>query len=274
MKGGLREQNQWPMIRIGAAFIGDFFRLGLDLLYPPMPICPLCGRIIKKPSGLRLCHLCLDKMSFIRKPICDRCGRPTRLASSTPCPECRGRNLFYRRSRSVGLYREYFRQAILTMKYRGRPELAEPLAELMAERLKGDKALRRVDVLVPVPLHGDRWMERGYNQAELLARHIGQRTQLPLVNDALSRIKKTGVQNQLSREERLTNVAGAFSVPLPGKVGGKSVLLIDDILTTGSTASECAKVLLAAGARTVDVLTLAVGVVEDQWLKDIEDMEV
>lgn len=271
MKEGFRERSPWPMIKMGAALAEDYLRLGLNLLYPAEPTCPLCGKIIKNRRQLSLCRSCIERVPLIRKPICQRCGRPLRLEASTPCSECRGRKVFYKTARSVGLYRDYFRETILTMKYRAQPELAMPLAELLVERLKSERALRSSEVLVPVPLHTERWMERGYNQAELLARHVGQRCHLPVVSDALHRIKLTGVQNRLNREERWANVHDAFQVSIPSRVSGKSILIIDDILTTGSTASECAKALLAAGSTVVNVLTLAIGVVEEQWTEEGAD---
>lgn len=134
--------------------------------------------------------------------------------------------------------------------------MARPLAALMAEAA-GRTMTLPADVVVPVPLHAVRYRERGFNQAELLAREVAQRLCLPFGGDVLKRTKATGMQSALSRTERKRNVRGAFA---PGRGISGGALLIDDVFSTGFTVSECARVLKAAGADHVLVLTAATAV--------------
>ncbi|HOQ24282.1 MAG TPA: ComF family protein [Bacillota bacterium] len=244
-----------------------------DLIYPPPAVCPLCGRQCPELQEEILCPRCQEAIPFIQPPVCLRCGRPLRLAAANPCHECAGRPLFYQSARAVGLYKDYFRQIILALKYFGRLELAEPLGGLLAARFEDEPELCRTQAIVPVPLHLHRLARRGFNQAELLARAMAKTVRRPVFSDTLERIKATKAQNQLTLEERRSNVAGAFVAANTGQIRGRRVLLVDDIMTTGFTVSECARVLLAAGATEVHVLTLAVGVVEEQWLAGILPMD-
>lgn len=266
MKEFLRPSIFLP-IKFWAEFIGETCRTAEELIYPSVPNCPLCGRQSPDPEGTLICQRCLASIHLIHPPLCLRCGRPVRLNAGTPCSECAGKPLFYRTARAVGLYRDYLRQVILSLKYFGRAELAEPLGGLLAARVEDEPKLRGIEALIPVPLHLQRLARRGFNQAELLARSTAKSIRRPILADVLVRTKATKVQNQLTLEERQANVDDAFSVASPGLIRGRRVLLVDDIMTTGFTVSECAKVLLAAGAAEVHVLTLAVGVVEEQWVE-------
>ena len=143
--------------------------------------------------------------------------------------------------------------AIVRFKYSGRTDLARPLAHLMLPLT----AKLAVDVVVPVPLHGDRLRERGYNQAALLARPVAERLRRPFAPLALGRLRETAAQASLSACERRSNVADAFSVRQPRAVAGKRVLLVDDVRTTGATLAACATPLVAAGAKHVHFLTVA-----------------
>lgn len=253
--------------------MGNLAESVMDLFYPPPPTCPFCGRINRDLAAFSVCSRCIQQLSIIEKPICNRCGRPIRGQASEPCLECRGTEHFYQLSRSVGLYRDYLRTLILALKYHGRPELGNPLGQLLAARLEGEASLRRVDGIIPVPLHPERGMRRGYNQAELIAIPAAKRYRIPLLAEVVERERRTELQSKLTRDARHTNVAGAFRVSQPGLVRGKRLLVVDDIMTTGYTASECAKVLLAAGASWIGVITLAVGLIEEQWLDTEEPLK-
>jgi len=148
------------------------------------------------------------------------------------------------------------REAVLLLKYGGRSSMGRHLGRLMAEAASGLLDLEQFDLLIPVPLHPRRERARGYNQAALLARALGRATGRPVGSRVLRRIRHTEAQHGGQRE-REENVKGAFGVARPDRVQGRKVLLIDDVFTTGATVSECAKVLLAAGADEVGVYTLA-----------------
>jgi len=127
----------------------------------------------------------------------------------------------------------------------------------MAEAGSTMLVVNAVDCLVPVPLHPSREAERGFNQSMLLASRVSRRWGIPIVSRALRRQRPTPPQTDLDADERRRNVKGAFAVSRPGAVNGQHVLLIDDVFTTGATVSECARLLLDAGARTVGVLTVS-----------------
>ncbi len=219
--------------------------IGLDLLFPPH--CAVCGQ-----RGAWLCPACLGGVHRFEPPWCPRCGQPRR--DGGLCRACRQAKGALTSIRSVGGFAGPLRPAIHALKYQGLRVLAEPLGELLAE------AWRRqpwpVDVLVPVPLHRVRLWRRGYNQAELLARAVGQHIALPVEASLLTRYRDTHSQVGLAREERRHNMRNAFAVG-GGAVAGRRVLLIDDVLTTGATLEACAEALCRAGADAVHALTLA-----------------
>jgi ComF family protein len=154
---------------------------------------------------------------------------------------------------SYGEYSGALRQLIHLFKYAKVSTLADEFGTLLSRALPREQ---RFDVLVPMPLHWMRRWHRGFNQSELLARALSRRTGIP-VSNAMRRRRSTPPQAGLTNAERRTNVAGAFAVRSRKAVEGKHVLLIDDVLTTGATASACASVLKRAGAKRVSVLTLA-----------------
>jgi ComF family protein len=149
------------------------------------------------------------------------------------------------------------REAVHAFKFRGRRALAAPLGDLLVEVTDGRLPAGRPGLLVPVPLHPRRERERGFNQASLLARRIGRAWQVPVHDDALVRRVATPSQTELDAPARRANVRNAFRLRRPELIAGRHVLLVDDILTTGATLSECARCLRAGGAATVGALTVA-----------------
>jgi len=148
-------------------------------------------------------------------------------------------------------------EAISRFKFGGVARLARPLGALLADYADPEFPFSAVDLIIPVPLHPRRLRERGFNQSLLLARQVGKRRSIPLNFTALHRTRQTQPQTQLSGAERRKNVRGAFEVRQAEVVGGKRILLVDDVFTTGATVQECASVLGEAGASEVHVLTLA-----------------
>jgi ComF family protein len=151
-------------------------------------------------------------------------------------------------------YQTPLKEAITLFKYRGKLSLAKPLARALIEALP---ALPPVDIIIPVPLHPQRLREREYNQSLLLAARLSHHAGIPLLLACLLRVRPTVPQTSLSRKERLTNLRGAFSVAKPACIQSKRILLVDDVLTTGTTLHECAKTLRRAGSGPVYGLTLA-----------------
>ena len=159
---------------------------------------------------------------------------------------------------SAAAYEGVLREAIHRFKFNKRKNLAEPLAILSVQYLSRlpDFDKNAVDLIVPVPLHKQRLHDRGYNQVELIVRIIGKYLEIPVL-PALERVKHTEPQFNLKREERFTNITGAFKVSTPGAVYEKRVLLVDDIYTTGATINECTKTLRIAGAKKIETFTLS-----------------
>ena len=226
----------------------------LSLLYPPR--CLVCRALGE--SGL--CCACLAQIIPVAPPLCQTCGQT--LPADAGCLHCRLRRPAYDRARALGAYEGVLRAAIHQFKYRDRPQLAVPLGARLASFAREnapDLNGLGFDALLPVPMHPVRRRLRGYNQSERLARVVASDLALPLLTDTLVRTHPTRAQVGLDRDARLTNLQGAFAVRRPEAVGGKTLLLIDDVATTGSSLHECALVLRANGARAVYALTLAAG---------------
>jgi len=207
-----------------------------------------------------LCRACWAAIARIEPPFCASCGVP--LPSFDPpaetiplrCHACRVHAPPFDYLRAAGAYAGALRDALHALKFGGKRTLARPLASLMVEQC-GALLGPDVDALVPVPLARQREQERGYNQATLLAGHLASATGVPVKSRWLSRRRSTRPQTELTAGERRGNVARAFSAS--PRVAGAHVVLVDDIVTTGATAAECARTLREAGARTVGVLAVA-----------------
>ncbi|MDQ7844271.1 MAG: ComF family protein [Armatimonadota bacterium] len=226
-------------------------RAAVRLLFPPR--CQLCGA----PGEFPLCGGCLHTFPQIRPPFCPRCGHPLVARGAAPlrCRGCPGEGAAYTRARAWGAYDGPLREAIHTLKFGRRRALAGPLGALLAGLAASDPGLQRVQAIVPVPLHPQRQRERGFNQAHLLAAEVGRALGVPVEARVLERGRPTPAQAELSAASRRANVRGAFI--LRGAVRWARVLVVDDVMSTGSTVGECAQVLRQGGAGEVAVLTLA-----------------
>ena len=160
------------------------------------------------------------------------------------------------RARAAGVYDGALRKAIHLFKYRGGLLFAKPLGQLLAGHGRRFLNVEAIDLIVPVPLHGRRLRQRGYNQSLELARHVAACWDIAVAPEWLVRNRETPQQTTLARQERSRNVRGAFSWKGPA-LSGKHVVLVDDVYTSGATANECAGVLKKSGAGTIEVLTLA-----------------
>ena len=228
----------------GAAIASHLWGRAVDLVFPPR--CVGCGGF-----GGFLCDACLDRTAEALPPRCAICWNRTH---QELCGHCADLRPSFAGARSAFVYEGAAREAVHALKYDGVSSLARPMAHLMLGRLVDWKP--PVDALAPVPLAGRRRRTRGYNQSELLARELARLTGLPLERRALVRQRAGAPQvGQPDEEARRRNVSGAFA---PGPVSIKgSVLLVDDVLTTGATLDACARVLLRGGAEAVFALTFA-----------------
>jgi ComF family protein len=235
-----------------------FGRALIDFFFPPR--CPFCG---EKPEEAvephLLCPSCLSQIKRISHPLCPRCGKGfmTEAGEDHLCSDCLRGNGHFHLARSFALYEGLMAEEISRFKYGGTSRLAKPLGGLLSDFADPGFSFQSYDRIIPVPLHPRRLRHRGYNQSLLLAREVSRKCSVPLDFASLRRIRPTPPQTRLSEAERQKNIRGAFAVPDPQMVRKKSVLLIDDVFTTGATVEECSKVLLRAGANRVDVLTLA-----------------
>ena len=229
----------------------DWRKKLLELFFPTPCICPICKT---KQPRLQICPDCAALLARKRRyhGQCGRCG--TYGVRAAVCDNCRDWPDYLVGNHSALPYEGNFRQAILDLKYRGRPWMAQALAELLLPLVPAE-----AELLIPVPLHPNRLRERGFNQSALIARVLSEQTGLPLAEQTLLRTADTPHQTGLSRSKRQQNLRHAFTIADSIPIDGRHVLIIDDVLTTGSTIAQCAKVLHHSGARRVSALTLASG---------------
>lgn len=227
----------------------------LNIFFPPQ--CLGCETIV--PNHGTLCAACWNEVPFISTPICACCGLPLEMAVDefTICGECLREHPPYSRARAAFVYNDKSRLLVMKLKYQDDLHLAPIFAGWLAKA--GKNLIAASDIIIPVPLYWRRMVSRRYNQSLLLARGLSRHTGLPLLADGLKRTRHTEKQAGLTRPQRLKNVQGAFAVaekniPL---VKNKTILLIDDVMTSGATIHACTNALLKAGASQVNVLTLA-----------------
>lgn len=218
--------------------------------------CPVCGEIVRTPGSL-VCEDCLREIPFVREPVCMKCGRGVSDPAEELCSDCAGRAKSFDYGVALTDYDDLMQRVITDIKYRNRREYVRPFGRLFVVRLGAVLRGMRADCLVPVPVHPSRRRTRGFNQAELLAEELSAGTGIPVRTDLLLRTGRTAAQKELSPDERIRNLEGAFSAkPLPP--GIRRVILVDDIYTTGSTAEACTRVLKAAGAEKVFTAVLSI----------------
>ena len=219
----------------------------LDALYPLE--CVGCG-----VSGKVICDRCAEELPFLGPPHCRVCAAPGVIELCQACAQSARR---FDGVRAPFRYEGSIRQAILAMKYGGIRAAAPQLGDMLAEYLEANPLPG--DLIAPVPMHAGRRRERGFNQAELLARRVAGRCGLPYQSDLLERTRRVDPQaGMTSAATRVTNVADSVAVLRPSDVDGAQIILVDDVATTGSTLDACAAVLKESGAVSVWCLTLAV----------------
>jgi ComF family protein len=230
----------------------------LQLLYPAQ--CVFCAvPLAHGPNPV--CQTCIEALTVDPYATCPRCAATVGpfAFTETGCPSCRNVSFVFERTLRLGPYDGLLRETVLRLKHQSGETPAEILGRLWASH--AEERLRQVnaDIVLPVPLHWWRRFRRGYNQSEVLARAIARRLGLPCPARWLRRVRNTPSQVQQSPTARRENVRGAFRARPRVALHGKSVLLVDDVMTTGSTAGEAARALRAAGAARVVVAVLARG---------------
>lgn len=229
------------------SIFGDLRENALDKLFPRR--CPLCGAILMPNE--RVCGGCSDELEFINPPVCKKCGRPI-----FDCA-CDDEASYYDRCVSPFVYTKSIRRGMHRFKFSNAPVAADFFAKFMAVAVSREYSREHVDIITCVPMHPSDLRKRGYNQAALLARSVADHLDLPVYTNVIAKISQNSVQHSLTRAERRKNVGGVYHVVRPNQIAGRTVLICDDIITTGSTLSECARVLKEAGARRVLCVTAA-----------------
>lgn len=223
--------------------MATFWELLLNFFFPLQ--CVNCGRLLAADNKDRICRDCLSRIIYLNQPIDIK--------------------LSLDRIWSVAVYDGVLKELIHQFKYKEKKYLANPLGKLLVDFVEKYLKEERFDYIVPIPLEKARQKKRGYNQAELLARILGEAVDKPILTNLVERRKKTKPQFGLNREERFENLSGAFEISKSGEqnistIAGRTVLLLDDLATTGATLDECARALKEAGVSEVYGLVLAHGI--------------
>jgi len=239
-------------------------RQGLDALASlavPAP-CRICDDTLATASRVPVCESCLGRIPRLEQPLCSCCGRffpsgvPAAIAEPL-CQLCRRGIYAFHRARSFAIYERETVKAITLLKYEAVAPLGVWFADRLFELAQRNPAFAAADVVVPVPLHPTRQRERGFNQAELIARPLARRLGKPLRSWLLVRTRPRPDKLRLTRKERWRIVRGAYSTREGSQVDKLRVLLVDDVFTTGATLDACSRALKQAGAASVAALTVA-----------------
>jgi len=228
----------------------------LALLYPA--VCGACGQPLL-PAQHPFCPACRERLTHDSYPTCPRCASTVgpHVILTDGCVACRDTTYHFASAQRLALYDGLLRELILRMKHAAGESLAEWLGAVWAEAAAARLRALHAEVVVPIPLHWRRRWRRGYNQSEVLAEAVARALAVPCQPRWLRRVRHTPFQTEQSATVRRQNVLGAFAARPGVPLAGRRVLLVDDVLTTGSTASEAARALRAAGAARVDVAVLA-----------------
>ena len=225
-----------------------------DLLYPRR--CPVCDRAVK-PFGSLVCETCAKEPVYIKEPCCMKCGKELGGEETEYCGDCMRRRHLFDRGRALFDYKSVA-DSIYRFKYKGRQEYAAYYAECMSARM-GEWILKcRPDALVPVPIHNSKRYVRGYNQAEVLAKELGSILHIPVETNLIKRVRKTSPMKDLSVSERQNNLKRAFKI-CRNDVKLSTIIIIDDIYTTGSTIDAMSYELRKTGVKRIYFVSLAIG---------------
>ena len=226
----------------------------ITLLYPRR--CPLCQDILTDKAAL-ICMKCRTKAVPIRGPKCKTCGKPVASLETEYCPDCQEKTHFFTSGRAVFLYEKEIRKSVYQFKFHNKREYAGFYVSEM-ERVCGDEIRTwNPDVIIPVPMYPRKQRERGFNQAADIADRVGRNLKIPVPDQIIRKTKNTRSQKKLSAAERKQNLREAFQIT--ERMDGLSILVMDDVYTTGSTIEAMAHVLKGAGADRVFFVTLCMG---------------
>ena len=226
----------------------------LDLLYPAR--CPVCHGVIRGKG--KACTVCLKRLPYLKEPKCKKCGKEIEKEDQEYCSDCQRFLHFFDRGASVFAYDQVMRRSISMFKYHNRREYAAFYAEEMHRNCHRLITMCAPEVILPVPIHNYKRRQRGFNQAELVAKELSRILKVPVDTEYLMRVEKTTPQKELTRQQRKVNLRQAFAVRETGKYYEK-VLLVDDIYTTGATIDAISEILRENQTKIIFFLTICVG---------------
>ncbi|MEI8183244.1 MAG: ComF family protein [Desulfomonile sp.] len=230
------------------------------VLFPP--VCSLCETAFTGHFST-VCHTCLQSIKPVPEPVCPQCGLPTAGCDPVmphPCIKCLVDQPAYYKSRFGLIYDGELRKALVRFKYHEATHLGRILSEFLVQVFRDHFKPSEFDVIVPMPMHPGRLFHRGFNQVVVLGERLSDQTGIPLDRSSFRKIRDTVPQVGLSRPHRVRNIRGSFAVARPKRIRGCSVLLLDDVSTTGSTIAEASRAIVKGGAGRVGVLVLALRV--------------
>ncbi len=224
------------------------------------PACPMCGRPapFSGESRADICPDCMRTVSYVGEPVCLKCGKPVENEETEYCSDCSKKKHIYEQACAVYEYSQSVKNSIYRFKYHNKREYARVYAKQIKDKCGGMISAWSPDVLMPVPIHSSRLKERGFNQAELIARELEHFTGIPMDSESLVRVVKTVPMKELDNAQRVKNLQNAFQADKK-VVKYRKVLIVDDIYTTGATFDACATVLKQAGVQEVYGVSLCVG---------------
>lgn len=238
----------------------------LEALYPDNLYCHCCGKIIDWSRAYGLCDKCMEQIKWVGDRRCVKCGKI--LSENNPldiCYNCKENKHVFRRGFTCSEYGNINRSMIYSLKYDEKPAISRAIGEIMADRMLSEYTMselrERYSLLVPVPVSVERMQTRGYNQAALIAEYFAKGTGLTFDGEILERCRSTEAMRGLTPEQRRLNIHGSIQVLeyMKDRVLNADCLIVDDIMTTGTTADEIATVLYHNGAHSVDFISFANG---------------
>lgn len=230
----------------------------IDGIYPPS--CPVCAKPLGYEHGKRqkIHGTCRQQLKYIGRNVCLKCGKEINDENIEFCYDCMKKSHIYNQGVAVYRYTDGIKQSIYRYKYKNKREYAAFYGEEMYTRCKATIDIWKPQIIIPVPLHSSKYRERGFNQAELMAKSLSEYSDIPYDANILTRCRKTIPMKQLNDKERLKNLKNAFIID-ENIVKYERVLVVDDIYTTGSTIDECARVLKDRGVERVYFICLCIG---------------
>ena len=239
----------------------------LELVYPDSLYCICCGKIINGSRPYRLCNECMDGVKWATGRTCAKCGKPLSVMDQgVICYSCSENRHVFDRGITCAEYGTHERAIVFAMKYNGRTDIARTLADVMRDRLSGERLPGGLQMIMHVPMFRCKKLERGFDQAELVAKGLAKRMDIPFKGDLLVRCRETRAMRGLTPAERRTNLNGAFGFgnlyeakEIEEIIRDRNILVVDDIYTTGATADAVAGMLKGVGAGRVYFISFAAG---------------